>query len=152
MATLATPGNTALFGVSYGSGASAPDNVTLTTLAGSNASIWNKSTAGSWGTGTNWSTNTVPSGAGSIAFFGPALSTSGIVPLAGPTTVGVVSSLNTAAGYTVGPGKGPFTLTLNNGGSDAQINDFRGTHSISTRLWCRATTIWTLRSATPPTV
>ena len=131
---VATPGNTALLAVYYGSGAPAGYNantVTVTTLAGSDANIWNNSAAGSWGTGSNWSTSSAPSAPSSIAFFGPALTTSGIVPLAGPTTVGVLSFLNTAAGYTVGPGTGSYTLTLNNGASDAQINDFGGAHGVS---------------------
>ena len=126
---LTMPGNVALFSVAYGSGTAAPDNVTLTTIVGSNASIWNSAAGGSWGTGTNWSANTVPSGSGSVAFFGTALTNSDTVSLTGPTTVGIVSFLNTAAGYTVGPGTG-YTLTFNNGGSDAQINDFGGTHAI----------------------
>ena len=131
---LAMAGNIALFGVFYGSGAPAGYNsnqVTLTTIAGSNASIWNNSAAGSWGNSLNWNANGAPGGSGAIAFFGTALTSGGTVGLAAPTTVGVVSFLNPAAGYTVGPGTGSYTLTFNNGVSDAQINDYAGTHGIS---------------------
>ena len=119
---LAVPGNSALFGVYYGSGVAAGYNsnyVTVTTIVGSNASIWNNTTGGTWGSSSNWNAGGAPNGIGSVALLGPALTTGGTVALAANTTVGILTFANTAASYTVGPGMGPYTLTLNNGGSNA---------------------------------
>ena len=131
---LTVPGDSALFGVYYGSGVAAGYNsnyVTLTTIVGSNASIWNNTTGGTWGSSSNWNTSGAPNGAGTIVLLGTALTTGGTVALAANTTVGVLTIFNTAASYTVGPGMGPYSLTLNNGSSTAQINDFGGTHIVS---------------------
>ena len=124
------PGNGALLTVNYGSGGSS-NQVNLTTICGSGGNLWTNASGGTWGTSSNWSYSPAPGGSGSIAFFGPALTSSDTVTLTQTTTVGVVSFMNTAAGYTIGPGAGPYTLTLDNGASAAQINNLGGSHAVS---------------------
>ena len=132
-----TPGNVAMLGVYYGSGATAAgfnsSYVTVATLVGSNnGGIWNSPTGGSWTIGSNWGNNVGPGtgGAGVVAYMGNALQNSDTVTLPnGNTTLGILDFLSTAS-YTISGGN---ILQFNNG-SNGQINDYGGSHTISTLI------------------
>ena len=87
------------------------------------ATDWKTGNA-TWLTGTNWSPNTAPNSSGAIARFGNFAGVTGnptVDIAAAGATAGVVlfDSGSATHNYTI---TGPGTLTLNNGGSSAQIN------------------------------
>ncbi len=91
-------------------------------------SSWAASGGGSWSNGTNWSTNT-PGNAGDTATFSIATSGPTTITLDGDRTVGTMNFANPYS-YTIAQGTGG-TLTIDNGSSGAQINDYYGNHTIS---------------------
>ena len=101
------------------------------TIAG-NASVtstWNVDASGNYSVPGNW-TNGVPNSVGATAVFGPVITAPRTVTLDISPTVGEVDFNNTNA-YTIAPG-GANVLTLNNGvGTNAAIQDFAGSHTIS---------------------
>ncbi len=94
------------------------------------ASAWSKSGGGSWNTPGNWSSGTVPNGAGVQAILGSALTLSSTITLDGARTVGSLIFNDGSAGYTLSAGSGGM-LTLNNAGAASQIVVLAGTHSIT---------------------
>jgi fibronectin-binding autotransporter adhesin len=84
---------------------------------------------GLWTTAANWAGG-IPDSAGISATFGTAISAATTVNLNGNETVGKMN-FNTGASYTIAQGTGGGTLTLDNAGAAAQINDSFGNHTIS---------------------
>ncbi len=84
---------------------------------------------GLWTTAANW-LGGIPNSAGISATFGTAITAATTVNLNGNETVGKIN-FNTGASYTIAQGVGGGTLTLDNAGNTAQINDLFGNHTIS---------------------
>lgn len=104
-------------------------NVKLTIGAAGLVTNWDVNASGSWATGANW-TNGVPDGSGDTANLTKNLSAPSTISLDGNKTVGALTFLSAANGYTVDSGSGG-TLTINNGASAAAINNNGGSHVIS---------------------
>jgi autotransporter-associated beta strand protein len=90
--------------------------------------IWISSGSGSWSSSGNWS-NGIPTNAGDIANFDPFISAPSTVSLDGNWAVGALN-FNSHDSYTIAAGSGG-TLTLDNNGSPALVNDLFGSHAIS---------------------
>ncbi len=100
------------------------------TTGPTNGLTWNIATGGSWNTGSNWTTNTVPHLAGDIANFSFANPTSpSTVTLDGSVSVGALTFNNVNA-VTISQGTGG-TLRLDNNGSAANVQVFSGNLVIS---------------------
>jgi autotransporter-associated beta strand protein len=109
------------------------NNATLFAVGAPTASpavyaTWASSASGSWSNGTDWSVNS-PGNAGDTASFSIGNTAATTVTLDGNRSVG---TLNFSSGfsYTIAQGTGG-SLTLVNGASAAQINDYNGNHTIS---------------------
>ncbi|MHA3775178.1 autotransporter-associated beta strand repeat-containing protein [Verrucomicrobiota bacterium sgz303538] len=109
--------------------------VTLTIAnAGVTPNFWNVNADGNWTTGTNWTLNSAPNGAGAVANFGgggATITAPRTVTLNANQTVGSIG-FNSAQSYTI---SGANTLTLNNGTDPvAQITNAQGTHTLGVAL------------------
>jgi autotransporter-associated beta strand protein len=109
------------------------NNATLFALGAPTSSslvyaTWAASGSGSWSSGANWTLNS-PGNAGDTASFGITNSAATTISLDGNRTVGTLN-FSSAFSYTIAQGTGG-TLTLDNGASNAQINDYNGNHTIS---------------------
>jgi autotransporter-associated beta strand protein/uncharacterized repeat protein (TIGR03803 family) len=92
---------------------------------------WARSGGGSWNAASNWTSGTIPNGAGLQATLGTSLTSSSTITLDVNQSVGLLTFNNGAASYTLSPGSGG-TLTLNNAGSaPSQVVVLAGTHSIT---------------------
>ena len=108
------------------------NSLVLNTILGNGSNVWNSTTGGNWSDAT-WSAG-VPDAAGANATFGPQLAASGSITLTANRTVGSMNFLNSSASYTVAPGTGPYSITLNNNASNSIIADAAGSHTISAPL------------------
>ncbi len=115
-------------GLTYTFG-TAGSEITLT-IGGAAAvtSSWNVDAGGSYGLAGNWS-NGVPDAPAATAIFGPVITAPRTVNLDANHTVGEID-FNNANSYTIAAGAGG-TLTLNNNGLSAVIQDINGSHAIS---------------------
>ncbi len=89
---------------------------------------WASSGGGSWSNGTDWTLNP-PGNAGDTASFGITNSAPTLITLDGDRSLGTMN-FSSAYSYTIAQGSGG-SLTLDNGASAAQINDYNGNHTIS---------------------
>src|SRR5262249_33270987 len=110
-----------------------PGYVTLNVNGASLATIsqWNTSTNGlNWSTAANWTAG-VPHGAGDIATFGSVSGQTGPISLVLDTneSVGEIDFNNTFT-YTINA-SGGASLTMDNSGGTASINDLGGQHTIN---------------------
>jgi hypothetical protein len=107
-----------------------PRNIVFAVYAAPPAPTWIGNPGdGLWTTATNWAGG-IPNTAGITATFGTAITGPTTVNLNGNETVGEMN-FNTGASYTIAQGAGSGTLTLDNSGQAAQINDLFGNHTIS---------------------
>jgi autotransporter-associated beta strand protein len=100
------------------------------------ATAWNVSHSGSWNTGSNWSSNSVPSGAGVSVLLANATTSRTTISLDSPQTLGTLAFTNTA-GYALTTGtSGNGSLRLNNTGGTigGQIIVSAGSNSIAAPL------------------
>jgi fibronectin-binding autotransporter adhesin len=118
--------------------------VTVTVSGGSVASTWNKSSGGSWGTSSDW-TSGIPGLPGDTADFGTALTGNGNVTLDGNRTVGNVIFNDFAASYTLIPGSGG-TLTINGGINNGNITDLAGAHTFGVPILLNSNTTITVNN------
>jgi fibronectin-binding autotransporter adhesin len=91
----------------------------------------------SWTAAGNWSSGIPGSNPADVATFGQAIPSATIITLDANQTVGTMN-FNTGSSYTIAQGTGNNTLTLNNNGSIAQINDLFGNHTISAPVFLTA--------------
>ena len=94
---------------------------------------WTGTAAGSWTSGTNWSSGSPPNGAGQQAIVGAATTAPLTITLDSPQTLGTLTFANTASnsvGYTLASGSAG-SLTMDNAGSAAQISVTGGSQAIS---------------------
>jgi hypothetical protein len=107
-----------------------PRNIVFAVYAAPPAPTWIGNPGdGLWTTASNWAGG-IPDSAGISATFGTAITSPTTVNLNGNQTVGVMN-FNTGESYTIAQGAGGGTLTLDNNGQAAQINDLFGNHTIS---------------------
>jgi hypothetical protein len=99
-------------------------------LPGSN---WKTDGGGNWGEPGNWASGVIPEGAGAFAGFMGALTTPNApvaIALGGNRSIGHLQ-FNNANAYSI---SGQGSLTLNNGGTAAQIEVFQGAHTIEAEV------------------
>jgi autotransporter-associated beta strand protein len=96
------------------------------------AALWTSAVSGSWSDSTKWTGGVVPNAVGAGAVFSASTTTTLIVTLDGPQTIGtlVLGSGTPGVGYTLS-GSGSNTLTLNNSGGGATITVIDGNHVIN---------------------
>ena len=97
------------------------------------APVWANPVSGKWSIGTNWSTGTVPNGAGQSAIINQATNAALTVTLDEPVTLGTLdlgNSGSASVGYTLS-GTGANTLTFDNSGGGATIAVANGSHAIN---------------------
>jgi autotransporter-associated beta strand protein len=102
-----------------------PISISIPTLPNG---TWLPAGGGSWSNGSNWSNSAVPNGPGQLASFTSATAAS-LVTLDGSYTIGSLT-LNSSSSYNISSGTGGG-LTFNGNGSNATLNVFAGTHTIS---------------------
>ncbi len=100
---------------------------------------WVTNGGGSWGNSVNWD-GTVPNSVGAIANFHVGLGAPATVTLDGNKTVGAMTFLSAANGYTIAPGSGG-SLILNNGASNSSLLDGAGVHTISAPVTLSTNTV-----------
>lgn len=91
---------------------------------------WNSFAGGSWALPTDWVSNTIPIGPGSMANFGSAITSPSTITLDESTTIGSITFDNNNA-YTIAKGSGNYSLILDNAGADPLINVTNGRHEIA---------------------
>jgi autotransporter-associated beta strand protein len=92
---------------------------------------WLNAAGGSWGTGSNWSTNpTIPNSPGATANFTTALSGDATVTLDGNRTIGGAAFSSASGNYTIAQGTGG-SLIIDNNGTTAHFSNLTGNHTIS---------------------
>jgi hypothetical protein len=91
---------------------------------------WNVNASGNWSSAANWNSGGVPNGIDAIASFGAVITSSRIVTVDSPRTVGVVH-FDSVFGYTIAGGS---TLTLDVSSGQPAINVIAGGHMISAPL------------------
>ncbi len=132
------PGYTYNFGASGGF-------VTLTIGTSGAVSHWNVNGGGTWNSAGNWNGG-IPNGAGATANFHVALSAPATITLDGARTVGSITFLSGANGYTIAAGSGG-SLVLNNGANPAAIVDGGGVHTISAPVTLATNTVLSTEAA-----
>ena len=100
---------------------------------------WVTNGGGSWANSANWN-GVFPNAQGATANFSLALAAPATVTLDGNKTVGAITFLSGANGYTIAQGSGG-TLILNNGSSNSSLLDGAGTHTISAPLTLTTNTV-----------
>lgn len=100
---------------------------------------WVTNGDGSWANSANWD-GTFPNGTGAIANFHIALGAPATVTLDGNKTVGAITFLSGANGYTIAQGTSG-SLILNNGASNSSLLDGAGTHTISVPVTLTTNTV-----------
>ena len=107
---------------------SAPKGYHLAVIGGDlvltvDPNYWKGAGSSNWNSTGNWKLETVPAGAGAIALFSGAGDAGGSpVNVDGATTIGTIQYDGSAASYTISGS----TLTFDNGGSNAAINQDSG--------------------------
>ncbi|MGA2253351.1 MAG: autotransporter-associated beta strand repeat-containing protein [Thermoguttaceae bacterium] len=95
---------------------------------------WTISAGGSWNTSGNWSTNSVPNGAGQRAVLGAGPASAATITLDAAQTIGALT-LNNSAGYTIVAGNsGSLTIDNTGGAGGGHILVLSGSHSIAAPL------------------
>jgi autotransporter-associated beta strand protein len=100
---------------------------------------WVTNGSGSWANSANWN-GTFPNAQGATANFNLALGAPATVTLDGSKTVGAITFLSGANGYTIAQGSGG-SLILNNGASNSSLLDGAGTHTISAPVTMTTNTV-----------
>jgi autotransporter-associated beta strand protein len=126
------------------------NNATLFALGAPTSSslvyaTWTAAGSGSWSNSANWTLNS-PGNAGDTASFGITNTSATVVSLNGSRIVGTLN-FSSAFSYTIAQGSGG-TLTLDNGTSGAQINDYNGNHTISAPVVLNSNTTIAVEQAT----
>jgi fibronectin-binding autotransporter adhesin len=136
-ATLAVSNQQPGFSYTFGSNGT---HLTLTIATTGSVRNWTNPAGGSWANNGNWD-GTFPNGQGATANFntnltgGPAT-----VTLDGNRTVGAITFLSAANGYTIAQGSGG-SLTMNNGGSGSSILNGGGVHFINVPVTLTTNTV-----------
>jgi len=100
---------------------------------------WVVDGGGSWGNSANWD-GIFPNSTGAIANFHVGLAAPATITLDGSKTVGAVTFLSGANGYTIAAGSGG-SLVLNNGSSNSALLDGAGVHTISAPVTVTTNTV-----------
>ncbi|QJE98552.1 beta strand repeat-containing protein [Luteolibacter luteus] len=126
------PGFTYTFGTAGGF-------VTLTVGTSGVVRNWITNGSGSWTNNANWN-GTFPNSSGATANFQLNLTAPATITLDGAKTVGSLTFLSAANGYTITPGSGG-SLTLNNGGSNSSLLDGAGQQTLAVPLILGSNTV-----------
>ena len=129
-------------GLKYAFGTSG-SYLTLTVSAGAFSAAWAVDADGSWGAGSNWSTNPqFPQNAGEVANFTKVLTAVRTVTLDGNKTVGGLQfdPQTAGTGYVIAPGTGG-SLTIDNSGAPATIIVTSGNNTIGVPVVLNSNTL-----------
>ena len=158
---IGTPSSGLTTGSQTGSGAfsytfgTSNNYLTVTLVQVATAASWNVNADGNWSADGNWTGGLHPGGhVGDAATFGPIITVPRVVTLDANETIGQMvfntdNVTNPTASYTIAQpmSGGPFTITLDNGGGNASIQDQSGSHTIAANLKLNASTTVTVNNA-----